>query len=110
RTCRAPEADRRALVHAARATRPGLSALLERAELPRPDPGDAGATATTEDLIACCKVELGSVKVPKSIDYVTALPKAPSESCSSGICARILAGRRPAGVIEPGCARQVTTG
>ncbi len=35
----------------------------------------AGATATTEDLIAYCKAELGSVKVPKSIDYVTVLPK-----------------------------------
>ena len=39
---RAPEAVRRALVQAARAMEPGLSALLERAEPPRPDPDDAG--------------------------------------------------------------------
>lgn len=35
----------------------------------------AGVTASPEELIAYCKAELGSVKTPKSIDYVAALPK-----------------------------------
>lgn len=35
----------------------------------------ADASATTDELIAWCKAELGSVKAPKSIDYVTSFPK-----------------------------------
>ena len=36
-----------------------------------------GAEATEEELIAAVKEKLGSVKAPKSIDFVTELPKSP---------------------------------
>jgi acyl-CoA synthetase (AMP-forming)/AMP-acid ligase II len=36
-----------------------------------------GAMATSEAIIALCKDRLGSVKTPKSIDFVTALPRSP---------------------------------
>ncbi len=36
-----------------------------------------GAEASDAELIAFCKTELGSVKSPKSVDYVTSFPKSP---------------------------------
>jgi acyl-CoA synthetase (AMP-forming)/AMP-acid ligase II len=36
---------------------------------------NAGQTVTGEELIALCKEKLGSVKAPKSIDFVAALPR-----------------------------------
>ena len=36
-----------------------------------------GAGATSEDLIAACKQALGSMKAPKSIDFVDELPRSP---------------------------------
>ena len=36
---------------------------------------NAGHAVTAEDLIALCKDRLGSVKAPKSIDFVGALPR-----------------------------------
>ncbi|MEZ5663100.1 MAG: AMP-binding protein [Burkholderiaceae bacterium] len=36
-----------------------------------------GAHASEDALIAYCKAELGSVKSPKSVDFVTSLPKSP---------------------------------
>jgi acyl-CoA synthetase (AMP-forming)/AMP-acid ligase II len=36
---------------------------------------NAGQTVTAEELIALCKSKLGSVKTPKSIDFVAALPR-----------------------------------
>ena len=36
-----------------------------------------GTTATPEDLIALCKARLGSVKAPKSVDFVASLPRSP---------------------------------
>lgn len=38
---------------------------------------NAGAQVTTEELIDLCKRELGSVKAPKTVDFVTALPRSP---------------------------------
>jgi acyl-CoA synthetase (AMP-forming)/AMP-acid ligase II len=35
----------------------------------------AGRTVTAEELIALCKEKLGSVKAPKSVDFVAALPR-----------------------------------
>jgi len=37
----------------------------------------AGADISAEDLIGYCKAELGSVKAPKSVDFVDTLPKSP---------------------------------
>ena len=37
----------------------------------------AGAEISADDLIAYCKGELGSVKSPKSVDFVDTLPKSP---------------------------------
>jgi acyl-CoA synthetase (AMP-forming)/AMP-acid ligase II len=36
-----------------------------------------GQQATAEELITLCKEKLGSVKAPKSIDFVDALPRSP---------------------------------
>ena len=36
-----------------------------------------GQSATAEELIALCKEKLGSVKAPKSIDFIEALPRSP---------------------------------
>ena len=36
-----------------------------------------GASADPEDIIALCKDRLGSVKAPKSVDFVTTLPRSP---------------------------------
>jgi len=38
---------------------------------------NAGQHASAEELIALCKEKLGSVKAPKSIDFVAALPRSP---------------------------------
>jgi acyl-CoA synthetase (AMP-forming)/AMP-acid ligase II len=37
-----------------------------------------GAQASAEELIALCKERLGSVKAPKSVDFVSALPRSPA--------------------------------
>jgi acyl-CoA synthetase (AMP-forming)/AMP-acid ligase II len=36
---------------------------------------NAGHTATAEELIALCKEKLGSVKAPKTVDFIAALPR-----------------------------------
>jgi acyl-CoA synthetase (AMP-forming)/AMP-acid ligase II len=36
---------------------------------------NAGHSATAEELIALCKQKLGSVKAPKSVDFIAALPR-----------------------------------
>ena len=36
-----------------------------------------GAPATAEELIAICKEKLGSVRAPKSVDFIDALPRSP---------------------------------
>jgi acyl-CoA synthetase (AMP-forming)/AMP-acid ligase II len=36
-----------------------------------------GQSASAEEIIALCKEKLGSVKAPKSVDFVTALPRSP---------------------------------
>jgi acyl-CoA synthetase (AMP-forming)/AMP-acid ligase II len=36
-----------------------------------------GMTATPEELIALCKDRLGSVKAPKSVDFIAELPRSP---------------------------------
>ena len=36
-----------------------------------------GASATAEELIAICKEKLGSVRAPKSVDFIDALPRSP---------------------------------
>jgi len=36
-----------------------------------------GSQTSAEDLIALCKERLGSVKAPKSVDFVTSLPRSP---------------------------------
>ncbi len=38
---------------------------------------NAGQQVSAEDLIALCKDKLGSVKAPKSVDFVAALPRSP---------------------------------
>jgi acyl-CoA synthetase (AMP-forming)/AMP-acid ligase II len=38
---------------------------------------NAGQQATAEELIALCKERLGSVKAPKSVDFVATLPRSP---------------------------------
>ena len=38
---------------------------------------NAGQTVTAEALIALCKEKLGSVKAPKTVDFVEALPRSP---------------------------------
>jgi acyl-CoA synthetase (AMP-forming)/AMP-acid ligase II len=38
---------------------------------------NAGQSATAEELIALCKERLGSVKAPKSVDFVASLPRSP---------------------------------
>ena len=38
---------------------------------------NAGQQASAEELIALCKERLGSVKAPKSVDFVAALPRSP---------------------------------
>jgi acyl-CoA synthetase (AMP-forming)/AMP-acid ligase II len=38
---------------------------------------NAGQTATADELIALCKDKLGSVKAPKSVDFVASLPRSP---------------------------------
>jgi acyl-CoA synthetase (AMP-forming)/AMP-acid ligase II len=38
---------------------------------------NAGQAATAEELIALCKEKLGSVKAPKSVDFVASLPRSP---------------------------------
>ena len=36
---------------------------------------NAGHSATAEELIALCKEKLGSVKAPKTVDFIAALPR-----------------------------------
>jgi acyl-CoA synthetase (AMP-forming)/AMP-acid ligase II len=36
-----------------------------------------GETVTAEELIALCKSELGSIRSPKTVDLVQALPRSP---------------------------------
>jgi acyl-CoA synthetase (AMP-forming)/AMP-acid ligase II len=36
-----------------------------------------GMAATPEELIALCKDRLGSVKAPKSVDFIAELPRSP---------------------------------
>ena len=38
---------------------------------------NAGHSVSGEELVALCKRELGSVKAPKSVDFVAALPRSP---------------------------------
>ena len=38
---------------------------------------NAGQQASAEELIALCKEKLGSVKAPKSVDFIDALPRSP---------------------------------
>ena len=38
---------------------------------------NAGMSATAEEIISLCKERLGSVKAPKSVDFVPALPRSP---------------------------------
>ena len=38
---------------------------------------NAGQSVTAEELIALCKEKLGSVKAPKSVDFVATLPRSP---------------------------------
>ena len=38
---------------------------------------NAGQAVTADELIALCKARLGSVKAPKSVDFVDALPRSP---------------------------------
>jgi acyl-CoA synthetase (AMP-forming)/AMP-acid ligase II len=38
---------------------------------------NAGRQASAEELIALCKEKLGSVKAPKSVDFIDALPRSP---------------------------------
>jgi acyl-CoA synthetase (AMP-forming)/AMP-acid ligase II len=38
---------------------------------------NAGQSATAEELISLCKEKLGSVKAPKSVDFVASLPRSP---------------------------------
>ena len=38
---------------------------------------NAGQSVTAEELIALCKEKLGSVKAPKTVDFVVALPRSP---------------------------------
>jgi acyl-CoA synthetase (AMP-forming)/AMP-acid ligase II len=38
---------------------------------------NAGQQVTADDLIALCKEKLGSVKAPKSVDFVDSLPRSP---------------------------------
>lgn len=38
---------------------------------------NAGQTVSADEIIALCKEKLGSVKAPKSVDFVEALPRSP---------------------------------
>ena len=38
---------------------------------------NSGQHVSAEELIALCKEKLGSVKTPKSVDFVDALPRSP---------------------------------
>ena len=38
---------------------------------------NAGQTVSADELIALCKEKLGSVKAPKSVDFVASLPRSP---------------------------------
>jgi acyl-CoA synthetase (AMP-forming)/AMP-acid ligase II len=38
---------------------------------------NAGQQVTAEDLVALCKEKLGSVKAPKSVEFVASLPRSP---------------------------------
>ena len=38
---------------------------------------NAGQSASAEELIALCKAKLGSVKAPKTIDFIASLPRSP---------------------------------
>jgi len=38
---------------------------------------NAGQQASAEELIALCKDKLGSVKAPKTVDFVATLPRSP---------------------------------
>ena len=38
---------------------------------------NAGQSATAEEIIALCKESLGSVKDPKSVDFIAQLPRSP---------------------------------
>jgi len=35
------------------------------------------AQATPDELIALCKAQVGSVKAPKSVDFIASLPRSP---------------------------------
>jgi len=37
----------------------------------------AGASVTSEELIALCKAQVGSVKAPKTVDFIASLPRSP---------------------------------
>ena len=38
---------------------------------------NAGQTVSADELIALCKEKLGSVKAPKSVDFIASLPRSP---------------------------------
>ncbi len=38
---------------------------------------NVGQTASAEEIIALCKDKLGSVRAPKSVDFIAALPRSP---------------------------------
>ncbi|MNY83659.1 Long-chain-fatty-acid--CoA ligase FadD13 [compost metagenome] len=38
---------------------------------------NAGYEVSADELVALCKQKLGSVKAPKSVEFVTALPRSP---------------------------------
>ena len=38
---------------------------------------NAGQTVSAEELIALCKDKLGSVKAPKTVDFIDTLPRSP---------------------------------
>jgi len=38
----------------------------------------AGAQATADEIIALCKERLGSVKAPKTVDFIPSLPRSPA--------------------------------
>ena len=38
---------------------------------------NAGQSVSAEDLIALCKEKLGSVKAPKTVDFIEQLPRSP---------------------------------
>ena len=39
---------------------------------------NAGQTVSAEEIIALCKEKLGSVKAPKTVDFIEQLPRSPA--------------------------------